>query len=160
MLRLVNQQLSGLNHSYSINPNIDDSLDWDINLITHELLFGENIDLSLNHLLEFAKNSSRFKNSFKLRPLRERSENWSAQETEALLELLITNQFQQSKLIPGFWSKISWHMRSLGYHRSRYQCKNRWKVLLTNCKKRTLASTLACKVQILVRSKSQCKTAN
>ncbi|KAJ9080137.1 hypothetical protein DSO57_1028222 [Entomophthora muscae] len=69
--------------------------------------------------------------------IRERSDNWSVEETEALLKILIANKkrFNDIRRHPGLWAQIAAEMGTKGYCRSVDKCKNRWKVLVAKYKK-------------------------
>ncbi|KAJ9050788.1 hypothetical protein DSO57_1010995 [Entomophthora muscae] len=69
--------------------------------------------------------------------IRERSDNWTVEETKAMLTILIANKkkFDNIRRFPSLWSHLAAEMSSKGFVRSVDKCKNRWKVLVAKYKK-------------------------
>ncbi|KAI0244522.1 hypothetical protein L0F63_000403 [Massospora cicadina] len=70
-------------------------------------------------------------------PHRDRSHNWSSEETATLLDTLIANKqrLDEVRRHPELWHQLAEALRSKGYSRSPEKCKNRWKVLVAKYKR-------------------------
>ncbi|KAI0228923.1 hypothetical protein L0F63_005062, partial [Massospora cicadina] len=68
---------------------------------------------------------------------RDRSRNWSSEETATLLDTLIANKqrLDEVRRHPELWHHLAEALKSKGYSRSPEKCKNRWKVLVAKYKR-------------------------